>query len=260
MKRIIIMMIIGLTILQAQVPEKIRSKSIPLGVGLSIVLPGAGQLYNGNTGAGIIYLAMEATFITGTAYFKHQGDMGVEEYEDYADVHWNVSDWLNVYDPAIHPTTHHVIVYIDHRSYSPENETDYTAMMTDIENGCTTKSIVKDYHFYENIGKYQQFKQGWDDWYPGSEDLDAPSYGIYASYSPNQFEYSSMRREANKLLDFGTYFGTAIFLNHFMSAIDAGFRIKKGNDNQEILITLHTAPVIKQNGTSGLQTGLSVIF
>jgi len=46
-ERIITMMIIGLTLLQAQVPEKIKSKSIPLGVGLSTVLPGAGQWYNG---------------------------------------------------------------------------------------------------------------------------------------------------------------------------------------------------------------------
>jgi len=260
MKRFITMMIIGLALLQAQVPEKIKSKSIPLGIGLSTVLPGVGQLYNGNTGAGIIYLALEAAFIGGTIYFNQKGNLGIEAYEDYADDHWHVVDWLDVYDPAVDPTTHRATVYVDNRSYAPENEASYAAMIADIDDGYSNMTIMKDYHFYENIGKYQQFKHGWDDWYPGSEDLDAPAYGIYASYSPNQYQYSSMRREANKLLDFGTYFGTAIFLNHFMSAIDAGFRIKKGNGNQDILITLHTEPVVKQNGTSGMQAGLSVTF
>lgn len=260
MKRFITLMIIGLTLLQAQVPEKIRSKSIPLGIGLSTVLPGAGQLYNGNTAAGIIYLVLEAAFIGGTIYFNHQGNLGIEAYEDYADDHWHVNDWLNVYNPTIDPTTHRATVYIDNHSYSPEDETDYAAMMADINDGYTNMAIMKDYHFYENIGKYQQFKQGWDDWYPGSEDSGDPLNGIIGRYSDNQYDYAGMRREANKLLDFGTYFGTAIFLNHFTSAIDAGFRIKKGNENQDILITLHTEPVIKQNGTSGLQTGLSVTF
>ncbi len=260
MKRFITMMIIGLSLLQAQVPQKIKSKSIPLGIGLSTVLPGAGQLYNGNTAAGIIYLALEAVYIGGTIYFNQQGSLGIEAYEDYADVHWHVDDWLDIYDPAVDPTTHRATVYIDNQHYSPENETDYAAMMVDIQDGYTTMSIMKDYHFYENIGKYQQFKQGWDDWYPGSEVPGDPLNGIIGRYSDNQYDYAGMRREANKLLDFGTYFGTAIFLNHFMSAIDAGFRIKKGNGNQDILITLHTEPVIKQNGTAGLQTGLSVTF
>ena len=260
MKRFITMMIIGLAFLQAQVPEKIKSKSIPLGIGLSTVLPGAGQLYNGNTAAGIIYLALEAAFIGGTIYFNQQGSLGIEAYEDYADVHWHVDDWLDIYNPVVDPTTHRATVYVDNQSYSPENETDYTAMMSDIQDGYTSMSIQRDYHFYENIGKYIQFKQGWDDWYPGSEDPGDPLNGIVGRYSENQYDYASMRYEANKLLDFGTYFGTAIFLNHFMSAIDAGFRIKKGNGNQDILITLHTEPVIKQNGTAGLQTGLSVTF
>ncbi|MEA2077052.1 MAG: hypothetical protein U9O95_03445 [Candidatus Marinimicrobia bacterium] len=260
MKRLAILLIIALTLLQAQIPEKIRSKSIPLGVGLSVVLPGAGQWYSGDKGIAIVYVALEAAFIAGTAYFNHQGALGIESYEDYADFHWDVNDWLNVYDPNIHPTTHRATVYIDNHSYSPEDVAEYNAMMVDMANGYTNLSIQKDYHFYENIGKYQQFKQGWDDWYPGSEDPGDPLNGIFAKYSDNQYEYAGMRRDANKLLDIGTYFGTAIFLNHFTSAIDAGFRIKKHNENQDILLTLHTAPLIRQSGAVGIQTGINVSF
>ena len=260
MKKLTVILLIALSLLHAQIPEKIQSKSIPLGIGLSTVLPGAGQWYAGDKGIAIVYTALEALFITGSVYFNHQGNLGIEEYEDYADLHWHVEDWLSIYDPSIHPTTHHAVVYIDYSQYSPEDEDDYAAMMADIEDGYFSLSIMKDYHFYENIGKYQQFKFGWDDWSPDSEDPGAPSYGIYASYSPNQFSYSTMRREANLLLDYATYCGTALFLNHFISAIDAGFRIKKHNENQDILLTLHTAPLIRQKGAVGIQTGINVSF
>ncbi len=260
MKRLTILLIIALTLLQAQIPEKIKSKSIPLGIGLSTVLPGAGQWYSGDKGIAIVYVALEAAFIAGSIYFDHQGDLGVGAYEDYADIHWDANDWLDVYDPNIHPTTHRSTVYIDSRQYSPENIDDYADMMADIDDGYYNLYIIRDYHFYENIGKYQQFKQGWDDWYPGSEDPGDPINGIVGKYSDNQYDYATMRRDANKLLDIATYFGTAIFLNHFTSAIDAGFRIKKHNENQDILLTLHTAPLIRQSGAVGIQTGINVSF
>jgi len=260
MKKLTVIFLIALSLLQAQIPEKIKSKSIPLGIGLSTLLPGAGQWYAGDKGIAIVYTALEALFITGTVYFNHQGNQGIEEYEDYADLHWHVDAWLEVYDPNIHPTTHHAVVYVDYSQYSPEDPDDYAAMQSDIDDGFVSLSIMKDYHFYENIGKYQQFKQGWDDWYPGSEDPGDPMNGIRGRYSDNQYDYSSMRKEANLLLDYATYCGTALFLNHFISAIDAGFRIKKHNENQDILLTLHTAPLIRQRGAVGIQTGINVSF
>ena len=258
MKKPLLIILIALTFLHAQVPEKIKSKSIPLGVGLSTVLPGAGQWYAEDKGIAIVYTALEAVFIAGTVYFNHQGELSVDEYEDYADLHWDVNDWLEVYDPNIDPTTHRSTVYVDNTHYSPENTDDYNAMMDDIDDGYYALYIVKDYHFYENIGKYQQFKQGWDDWYPGSEDPGDPLNGIIGKYSDNQYTYASMRLAANKLLDYATYFGTAIFLNHFISAIDAGFRIKKHNENQDILLTLHAAPLLRQSGAVGIQTGINL--
>lgn len=260
MKRLLVTLLIAFTLLQAQIPEKIKSKSIPLGVGLSTVLPGAGQWYAGDKGIAILYTALEALFIAGTIYYNHQGELEVDAYEDYADQHWDVNDWLAVYDPNIHPTTHRSSVYVDNTAYSPEVVDSYTAMVADIEDGYHVLYVVKDYHFYENIGKYQQFKQGWDDWYPGSEDPGDPLNGVYPKYSENQYTYSAMRLDANILLDYATYCGTAIFLNHFISAIDAGFRIKKHNENQDILLTLHTAPLVRRSGAVGIQTGISLSF
>jgi hypothetical protein len=260
MKRLTVILLIMLSLLQAQIPQKIKSKSIPLGIGLSSVLPGAGQWYAGNKGIAVLYTALEAVFIAGTVYFNHQGNLEVDAYEDFADLHWDVEGWLNEYDPNIDPNTHRSTVYVDNIAYSPEDIESYANMMSDIDNGYTELRIIRDFHFYENIGKYQQFKQGWDDWYDGSEIPGDPLNGISGQYSDNQYIYAGMRREANELLDFATYFGTAIFLNHFISAIDAGFRIKKHNENQDILFTLHTAPMIRRSGAVGIQTGIDLRF
>lgn len=262
MKKTLITLLIAISLLQAQIPEKIESnaKSIPLGVGMSVLVPGAGQLYAENPWMAILYLTIEAAAITGTIYYNKKGADEIVAYEDFADEHWHVKDWLEVYNPAVDPSTHRSTVYVDWRSYSPEVESDYALMMADIADGFTTLEIEKDYHFYENIGKYQQFRQGWDDWVAGGESTSDPDHGIYARYSENQYSYAALRRHANYILDIGKYFGTAIFLNHFISAIDAGFRLKKHNENQDILFTLHMAPLVRQEGAVGIQTGINVTF
>ena len=262
MKKIITIVLLFTLALQAQIPEKIESntKSIPLGIALSVALPGSGQIYAGKPWMGILYLGIEAVAIGGSIYFNSAGAQEITKYESYADEHWNVENWLAVYNPNVDPTTHTSTVYVDDRNYSPQNEDDYARLMADMADGYTRITISKDYHFYENIGKYQQFKQGWDDWGDTAEIPSNPELGIYAKYSDSQYEYASMRRYANKLLDFGTYFGTAIFLNHFISAIDAGFRIKNINDKQDILLTLEAMPIIRPNGISGIQTGINVAF
>ncbi len=260
MKRFILTLLIVFSLLQAQPPEKIRSRSIPLGIAMSALVPGAGQWYAESKVMAAVYLTLEAAFITGNIHFDRLGNRGVEEYEDYADLHWNVTDWIGVYDPVTDPTTHTSTVYVDNRSYSPQIESSYQAMMTDIANGYTHITIQKDYHFYENIGKYEQFKAGWDDWTPGGEDPGDPLNGITPKYSDNQYTYSGMRRTANNFYRIGGYFGTALFFNHFISAIDAGFRIKKLHENGEIGCKLYTAPMIGSSEAIGFQAGIALSF
>jgi len=252
-----------ISLLQAQAPEKIRTLSAPLGIGLSAALPGAGQLYAGNKGMAALYLSLEAAFITGNIYFTTRGHQKVGEYEAYADLNWDVERWLENYNPLYDASTHSAVVYVDNRAYSPHilsGTSGYNAMMADIDDGYQSITIMKDYHFYENIGKYEQFKSGWNDWSAGGEEPGNPDEGIYPKYSENQYLYAGMRRTANQILKAGGYFGTAVFLNHIVSAIDAGFRIKKRNAGEEIVCTLYWSPIFSDGARTGLQTGISVTF
>lgn len=260
MKRVIITLLILAGLLQAQPPERIRFKSAPLGIALSAVLPGAGQWYAGSRGMAALYLSLEAAGIAGTVYYRHQGKLGVEAYEDYADQHWSVAKWLEHYDPAQDPSTHTATVYVDNQHYSPQIESSYASMKADILDGYTELHIMRDYHFYENIGKYEQFKAGWDDWAPGTEDPGDPLAGIIPIYSENQSDYAVMRRQANDLWKIGGYFGTALFFNHFIAAIDAGFRIRNANAGTEISASFYSLPYLDSSASAGIMSGISITF
>ncbi|MDX9781321.1 MAG: hypothetical protein RBT66_09825, partial [bacterium] len=211
-------------------------------------------------GMAALYLTLEAAGIGGSVYFHQKGMLSVGAYEQYADNHWSVSKWLDHYNPLSDPTTHTATVYVDNRSYSPQIQQSYEAMKEDIQDGYRTLTIVRDYHFYENIGKYEQFKAGWDDWAPGTEDPGDPLSGIYPTFSENQSLYALQRRAANDLLKIGGYFGTALFFNHFIAAIDAGLRIRYLNEKHGISYSFFSAPLIGNTGLSGIRGGINVRF
>ena len=127
-----------------------------------------------------------------------------------------------------------------------------------MDNGYTTLNIEREYHFYENIGKYAQFKAGWDDWLPGGEDPGDPMNGDYGQYSDNQYLYSSMRRDANKYLHMAGYFASAVVFNHVISALDAGLNIKLHNKNDHL--SVFALPSVDINNYPGIFAGVTINF
>lgn len=243
-------------------PERIqtgKNKSVPLTMGLSLLVPGAGQWFNGQKGLALTFLGIEGLFIAGNIYMNNTGDLKVSQYEDYADLHWSAEQWLSTYDPVTDATTHTSTVYVDGIPYSPQDESSYDLMKTDMENGYTDIVAERDYHFYENIGKYSQFKAGWDDWVAGGEDPGDPLNGVYGSYSDNQYAYSSMRANANVFLKAGNYIATAIIFNHLASAIQAGISAGKLNSNGTSL-AVHSMPIVTAQGHIGYGAGLTLSF
>lgn len=246
----------------ASAPERIRTgenKSVPLSMGLSLLVPGAGQWFTEQKGLAIAFLGIEGLLIAGNIYMNNTGDLKVSQYEDYADLHWSAAEWLDTYDPVTDPTTHTSTVYVDGIPYSPQDISSYTLMKTDMENGYSSVVAERDYHFYENIGKYSQFKAGWDDWVAGGEDPGDPLNGIYGSYSDNQYTYSGMRANANVFLKAGNYIITAVICNHLTSAIQAGIVAGKLNSNGTSL-AVHSMPIVTTQGHIGYGAGLTLSF
>ena len=69
----------------------------------------------------------------------------------------------------------------------------------------------------EMIGKYDQFKTGWDD-YTGEVDL-----------TPNRNHYEGLRHQSNVQFKRASYCGMMVIINHLLSAFDTAWTIKRHN-------------------------------
>ena len=85
-------------------------------------------------------------------------------------------------------------------------------------------TLSRDQHFYENIGKYDQFVGGWDDieqWYVKEKTVEDTIEIILMT--PNKKDYINERDRSNQFLKMANYAVTAIMFNHVISGLEAVF-------------------------------------
>ena len=226
--------------------EKKSAKSAML---LSTVFPGAGQFYtNRRSVTGYIFATLEVGFWAGLIYYNIQGDDKEDEYMEYADGHYSRNRQNEVASNI--------------SNVNPNDKYDDAHFHLDTENT---------QHFYEDIGKYNKYSFGWDDWYgkyfengvqwawdgdgagdvdhtwignyptdpafAGQTDYDAPEDG-----SIHRSEYNKMRADAEDFYDTSRLFSWGLVANHIFSAIDA-IRVTR-NYNSEYLSVNENKPQI----------------
>ena len=162
----------------------------------SAILPGAGQLYNGDN-RGYLYLGIEAAAWFARLSYRDAGKKKENEFERFADVHWT----LNLYRAQKDSLG---------AGYTPAND-----------------SLIVEFfrrdqqQYYEELGKYDKFRAGWDDWaatYDPANDR---------ALSPNRAQYRKMRQQSNDLLDRARLALAAAMVNRVVSGVDA-FRTARG--------------------------------
>jgi hypothetical protein len=161
---------------------------------LSAILPGAGQLYNGDD-RGYLYLGIEAAAWFARLSYLDAGNKKENEFERFADVHW----MLTLY-----------------RSRGDSLGANYTVENDSLIVGFFRRDRQQ---YYEEIGKYDKFRAGWDDWaYDPANDR---------AISPNRAHYRKMRQQSNDLLDRARLALAATLVNRVVSSVDA-FRTARG--------------------------------
>ena len=207
-----------------------EKKSVATAALLSSLFPGAGQFYaNPRAVTTYIFPILEVGMWVGYFTFQGKGEDKEDKYMDYADEHYN-------------------------RDYQIEVQ---NLLMGIADNDIYDSSHFRlddtnTQHFYEDIGKYDKYIFGWDDWYAtyvtnaGGVPLfamdDGANIGSTADdiwmgnypdstamnehhydtpYSPMRAEYDVMRRDAEKEYDKADYFTFGLILNHIVAAIDA---------------------------------------
>ena len=219
-----------------------EKKSLAKAMMLSSLFPGAGQFYaNRRSITTYIFPLIEIGLIAG--YFINYND-GVDaeaKYEDYADLHYNRDQQCFAQDDLIEHDMNNSNFYADHfRLDGIERLEDDSWYVW--ENNTQ--------HFYEDIGKYNKYVFGWDDWFdiyatdaagntvspewltdeyfwignsitnPESEYINS-NYSDYTIYSGYRSEYIQMRKDAETMYDKAELFSFGIVANHILAAIDA---------------------------------------
>jgi hypothetical protein len=193
---------------QFAIPE--RSRKSPMLAGLfSLLIPGAGELYAGEYLKAAIFLAVEAAVITTAIVYDRKGDNKTNEFENYADREWNVvkyAEWLNEYRDGN-------IAILNDPGLQPWERVNWDELNAAERSFSHKLPRHGDQQYYELIGKYPQYSPGWREFDPADSD--------YHNVPPQFLYYSGMRGKANDYYNVASKAVIGIYLNHFLSILDA---------------------------------------
>lgn len=190
---------------------------------LSAILPGAGQVYNGDYWIAGIFVAVEAALITTAVVYDNKGDDQTNYFQNYADDyknpdhHWSVVDyaeWLNTY--------HDKNIQINPDESLPPWERVNWAELNAAEVGSHQLYPHGEQQYYEMIGKYHEYAAGWNDYSSGANnDL----------ISNNFTYYSGLRGQANDYYNTASTAIIGVYINHLLSATEAVWGATRFNSN-----------------------------
>ena len=233
---------------------------------MSLVLPGAGQIYVGtstfNKVRGGVYLALEAALWSGWYYYSvHKYNNQVSRYKDYANTHFSVGayeqEMHNIYLLQLEDASEEAnfrIRYLNSREsycksiygtattnncYSSENLFEKDSRHLDLFANVSLGESKKGTSFYDDNQFYQLianpiFVLGWDDVtdrasYQQLGLSDSQSETVPLGTSSNLSTYQDMRDKANDYASMQAWFFGGLILNHVISAFDAALSANANN-------------------------------
>lgn len=216
-------------------PQSPNRKS-PILAGLfSVLIPGSGELYTGEYWKAAIFGVLEAGLITAAIVYNNKGDSKTEEFENYADnvtdnSGWSVvryAQWINQYkDKNIQINPDQNLKPWQRVSWEELNSVE-----REIQGFSHTLAYHGEQQYYEMIGKYHQFSPGWWDFNGGSNN---------AEISPAFKYYSGLRGDANDFYNMSTAAVIGIYINHFLSGLDAVWSAVQFNKNLAVKVRIDT--------------------
>ncbi len=269
------------------------TRSVPLAFGLSAVVPGAGQVYNGFFIKGGVAIALEAALITGYSVLRSNGLDAETEFQKWAHRSWSpvkYASWINDYADylrdelgvSISAPPVDLISGIDFTqpdSWSASERAQVDGLISQIhaievqaihpETGARFSHQLPsfaDQQYYELIGKYFQFAPGWED-YPEWRDGEGrftqaidPELSGPGDTKPNVstsfYDYASDHGDAQDTLRQASRISMLFFFNHLIAAVDAAVSAKLHNDRLDTRLGLSYDP----DGSPVLVTGLVLSF
>ncbi len=220
-----------------------NNKKSPFLAGLfSLILPGSGELYAKSYLKAGIFVAVEAALISVGLIYDKKGDNQTETFQKYADENWSVvkyAEWLN-----LHELSPEEQIPINANESLPPWQRVNWSILNSREVGSHKLPNYGQQQYYELIGKYHEYASGWNDFDINRIDVDA--------LSPNFRFYSGMRGDANDLYNVASKAVIGIYINHFLSALDAAWTTTIYN--KEIAMQLRVKPLNLTDHTEYIPT------
>ena len=196
---------------------------------LSVILPGAGQVYNEDYWIAGIFVALEAALITTAVVYDNKGDDQTASFEAFADENWSVVDyaeWLAQYEGADLSK----IIISDDESLPPWERVNWSELNA-AERGSHNLPPHGEQQYYELIGKYHQYSAGWNDYTGGANN---------ELISPNFTYYSGERGKANDYYNTASTAVVGVYINHILSAAEAVWGATRFNKNIAVNLRVET--------------------
>jgi hypothetical protein len=218
-------------------PDTPDKKSPALAGLLSLLVPGAGEIYSGEYLKAGIFVAIEAAVVTTAVIYDNKGDRKTNEFQDYADAYkntdhnWSVvryAKWVVQYEHSNDPELLNKILLSDDPNLPPWDQVNWLAL-NEAETGSHKLAPHGEQQYYELIGKYHQYSPGWNDFNGG---------GDISQVSPNLLYYSSMRGDANDLYAVASTAVIGIYVNHVLSTLDAVWSSIQHNKDLAVKVRL----------------------
>jgi hypothetical protein len=228
--------------------DDLPSKKSPVLSGvLSAIIPGAGQIYNGDYWIAAAFVAVEAALVTTAVVYDNKGDDQTTYYQNYADDYmnpdhnWSVvryAEWLAEYQGA----DINEIIIPGTEGLPPWERVNWNELNA-AETGSHHLPPHGEQQYYELIGKYHQYSSGWNDFTGGANK---------EIISPNFAYYSDQRGQANDYYNTASTAIVGIYINHLLAAAEAVWGANRFND--KLAINLRVEPYNFASGTELVPT------
>jgi hypothetical protein len=185
-----------------------KGKSVKRAFLYSMVIPGTGEFYANSKIKAALFFGLDVTFWSLYFNYHKKGKNKENEFEKFADQHWMEDNYRAWLQDSLGITSGS-----DQDSFWNKEKQRWDWLSHHLPD-------KKDQQYYEMIGKYDQFKYGWDD-FPDD------------SSQPHRNFYLDLRRDSNNWLNKAKYSAMFSLANHILSAFDAAISIRKYNKKGE---------------------------
>jgi hypothetical protein len=220
-----------------------NQKSPILAGTLSAIIPGAGEIYTGDYLKAVLFLAVEGVTLYLNYHYNKKGDDQTIFFQNYADQYWSVvryAEWLNQWSDKLGSKVNIQIRINPDNNLKPwqrVNWDDLNTVERSISQFSHTLYPYGHQQYYEMIGKYPQYSQGWDD-----SKFALGQYSIVGEYYTDTkgkfIYYSGLRGKANEYYNFADKALIVTITNHILSMIDAIISANRYNSKLKLDMSL----------------------